>query len=293
VGSRWSWRWAGVLVATVLCVSLATTLYDYFFRHVHSQDVYYNFESGAAELATEVNQFLSKGEPSLTSDRKVLLDKRLWRDWTSLRFLVPESSNLILIDDGIPTSNVAADAVRLVVWPYADFDRYLALLPREHLISVHDGPMERGDLDKEARRLCLVYEAAPAPNAPGTPLTSLESGIALWAAEVTKGDGSVQVRLFWRASQSLPTNYSVFVHLRAGDQPLAQSDSYPAQAHYRTSLWRPGDIVVDEHTLTAALPADRPLTLDVGMYSLQTTARLSTLDATGNVTGDHVTIPVP
>jgi 4-amino-4-deoxy-L-arabinose transferase-like glycosyltransferase len=293
VRSRWSRRWAAVLVASVLCVSLTTTFYDYFVRHVRSQDTYYNFESGVSELATDVNQFLDTDRPSSSSDRKVLLDQRLWHDWTSLRFLVPESSNLVLVDENTTQSDVSVDVVVLVVWPYADFDPYLALLPRDHMISVRNGPMERGDLDKEARRLCLVYETTPAPQVPSTPIASFESGIALWSAEVTRGEGSVKVRLLWRASQPLSADYTVFVHLRAGDQPLAQSDSYPAQAHYRTSLWRPGDIVVDEHMLTGALPDDRPLILDVGLYSLQTMVRLKTLDATGTVTGDQVTIPGP
>ncbi len=301
IAARRSPGWAVALVALALVSSCLITTYDYFVRHAPSEDVYYNFEAGAAELAVDINDFLSAdsagdsdsgtGQPN--GDRLVLLEERLWNDWASLRLLIPESAGLVLINDSTLLGRGDNTAVRLVVWPFEDFSRYLALLPTDRLISVREGPLERGDLEDKARRLCLTFEAVSAKARPDNLRVPLEHGITLLGAEVERTERQVWVRLLWQASQALTTDYSVFVHLKAGNQPLAQSDSYPAQGYYRTGLWRPGDTVVDEHILTAVLPEDRPLVLNVGMYSLQTMTRLQVLDATGAPGADHVVIPLP
>jgi 4-amino-4-deoxy-L-arabinose transferase-like glycosyltransferase len=295
LGSAWdavssrSSRWVAATALVVLvCFSLCTTVNDYFVRHVRSQAVYYNFETGAVDLGGEINRFLGSGwypgtglrissKPPLPA-RHLYLDERLWRDWPSLRYLVPESANLTLLGLATPPP-ASADEVRVVVWPYAEYSSYLAVLPRDHLISVWKGPSERGDLEKEPRLLSLTYEARPAGGVPFNIQEHFEQEIELvgyeWGAVST---GSV-LCLFWRAGAELDKDYSVFVHLRRDNQTVAQSDSYPAAGYYPTHLWRPGDIVADEHLLSAGAAPGEGYSLEVGLYLLSTLERLQVLDA--------------
>ncbi len=79
----------------------------------------------------------------------------------------------------------------------------------------------------------------------------------------------ITVTLVWEAQASVPDDYTVFVHLwpPGAPHPLAQDDRQPRNGWYPTSVWRRGDLVVDEHPL--ALPPDLPsgqYPLWAGMY---------------------------
>jgi 4-amino-4-deoxy-L-arabinose transferase-like glycosyltransferase len=286
--SNHSWRWvAAVALVLLIGFSLCMTVNDYFVRHVGSEAVYYNFETGAVDLAAEINHFLGTGWYPGTDlrvssslplpQRHLFLDERLWRDWPNLRYLVPETAGLTLL--GSATSLPAsADEARVVVWPYADYFGYLSALPRNHLISVWEGPSERGDLEKEARLLCLTYEARPAGGVPCNVQENFEQGIELVGYEWGAASTGSLLRLFWRAGAELDKDYSVFVHLRRNNQTVAQSDSYPAAGYYPTHLWRPGDIVADDHPLTPAVALGEGYSLEVGLYLLSTLQRLQVLD---------------
>ncbi len=302
--SKRSSRWvAAMVLVPVIGISLYATVSDYFMRHVRSEAVYYNFEAGATELAAEINGFLgtgwqtesglrvSSGAPAV--QRQLYLDERLWRDWTSLRYLVPETAGLSLLGPAAPSPS-SADQVRVVVWPYADHYGYLAALPRQRLISVWEGPSERGDLEKEARLLCLTYEARPAGAVPPNVREHFQQDIELVGYEWGEAPTGSLLRLYWRAGAELDKDYSVFVHLRRDNQTVAQSDSYPAAGYYPTHLWRPGDVVADEHLLTATATPGEGYSLVVGLYDLPTLERLQVLDAAqGQPKADAVTILLP
>jgi len=79
---------ASLAIALVLIPSLYATVNDYFFHHARSEAVYYNFETGAVELASEVNRFVGTGwhqgaglyvpgEKPKKSQGRVYLDERL------------------------------------------------------------------------------------------------------------------------------------------------------------------------------------------------------------------------
>lgn len=101
----------------------------------------------------------------------------------------------------------------------------------------------------------------------------------------------LRLSLLWRAEEEIETDYTVFVHLTRGDTILDQDDSPPAGGYYPTSLWRVGDIVDDEHTLTLPEPYD-PVKhkLIVGLYQLQTLDRLQVVDEAGKPIGDHLAL---
>jgi hypothetical protein len=81
---------------------------------------------------------------------------------------------------------------------------------------------------------------------------------------------TLRVRLYWEPIDELGAPYHTFVHLvdASGDR-MAQSDRQPGGVYYPASLWRPGELLRDDHEL--ALPAGLPpggYTLLAGMYAL-------------------------
>ncbi len=84
-----------------------------------------------------------------------------------------------------------------------------------------------------------------------------------WQAQGDK----VQIDLHWSVQAPLAADYTTTVQLfDANEAKITQDDHAPGGVYYPTSLWKPGDILVDSHVLT--LPPDRtPTTLLVGMYT--------------------------
>jgi hypothetical protein len=105
---------------------------------------------------------------------------------------------------------------------------------------------------------------------------------------------STQLRLtlYWKARQTVTTEYGVFVHLiDSRDRILAQSDKmHPAE--YPTTRWGLEKYVRDVHVL--ALSADIAAgvyTLRVGLSNSVTGGRLQVSDDNGTQLGDSVRLP--
>lgn len=278
-------RWATLAVGLLLSVSLGWSVRDYFVRHVHGENAYYQFETGATELAAEINTFLR------TSQGHVYLDRRLWDGWAGVRFLVSPSARLTLFDDALPVRSAAEHAL-VFVWPYADPQRYLDLLPPGSVIEVREGAMERGDLEPEARLLYVRYEARPKPASAGAPLAVFGAGILLQDATVTSlEDGRLQVRLLWQAQVPSSADYTVTVQLLGTAGLIAQADHPPTRGWYPMHRWRAADWVVDTYTLTPPTGFD-PETqrLIVAMYDPQTLERLPVRSAGATEVEDHFVI---
>jgi hypothetical protein len=97
---------------------------------------------------------------------------------------------------------------------------------------------------------------------------TLES-FALNADELAPGD-VLQVRLDWRADETLETRYKVFLQLLDENGLLvAQRDSEPGGGLALTTTWTPGETITDRHGLL--LPPELPpahYMLIVGLYNL-------------------------
>jgi 4-amino-4-deoxy-L-arabinose transferase-like glycosyltransferase len=275
-----------LIVAGVLALSLGLTTYDYFVLHARSENAYYQFETGASELAADANQFLSANP-----NGQVYIDRTLWDGWAAIPFLVGESPRVRVLTDEAPTPP-AAPPVLLAVWPFRDLSPYRDLLPQASTISVREGAKERGDLEPEARLMYVLFHAvAKADTRP--PLALFGNNIALQEAGVEPlPDGRLQVRLVWECRQSMPTDYAVTVQLLGQAGLLTQNDGPPALGYYPTSAWRAGDRVVDERVLD--LPSRyEPATqqLIVALYEPGTLKRLPVVATDGRPLGDHYTIP--
>lgn len=282
---RASARSATVFVGCVLALGLAFTYRDYFIRHARSEAATYNFETGAVELAEGINDFLA-----LKGERRVYLARRLWKSWAAIRFLVPPSPNLAILGEGVEPP---PGEVMLILSPYEENRAALDLLPLGATIAVREGAMERGDLEPEPRLLYVTVLAIPGDQAPRNVGAGFEEGIVLLGYEEDRTDDELRLRLFWGATGPIKADYTVFVHVTRDGDLIAQDDAQPAGGHYSTSLWRPGDTVVDEHLLRLPEPFDPAAhRVIVGLYRLGTLERLKVLGQDGQVVGDSVTLPM-
>ena len=99
---------------------------------------------------------------------------------------------------------------------------------------------------------------------------------------------TLHLTLYWRALQPPDKSYTVFVHLvGAAERIVGQQDSVPVGGTYPTTLWVPGEIVVDEYALTVKpdAPAGR-YRLAIGLYDAATSTRLPAADAAGVASPD-------
>ncbi|MCI0475020.1 MAG: hypothetical protein L0Y55_02125, partial [Anaerolineales bacterium] len=78
-----------------------------------------------------------------------------------------------------------------------------------------------------------------------------------------------------------------FAHLIGAVNPATQSpvwaqdDTQPGRGSFPTSRWQNGEVIVDEYRLNlAALPRGQ-YQIEIGMYNLETGARVRSVDATG------------
>ncbi len=299
-------------VALGLIFGLGDTTIDYFGHHAASQYLSYNFEAAAVDLATRANRFLgtgwdgtglgARGNPP-SPGRHLYIADRLWQDWASVRFLVPTSPNLTILGEGGKLPQISSDLglssgrrteteVMLILWPYEEYNQYLTLLPIGSTISVQEGSLERGDLEKEARLLYITFTATPATIPSGEAEARFEKGLTLVRHQLTVASPQeLRLSLLWRAEAEIEEDYTIFVHLTRGDAILDQDDSFPAGGYYPTSLWRVGDIVDDEHTLAMPEPYDPGRhKLIVGFYQLETLDRLQVLDEASQPVSDHLII---
>jgi len=288
-------------VTLALVFGLGDTTVGYFGSHAASQDLSYNFETAAVDLATQANRFLSTGwdgtelwarQNPPSPGRHLYITERLWRDRASVRFLVPSSPNLTILGEGGKLPQISSAEVMLVLWPYEDYDQYLSLLPVGSTIAAQEGALERGDLEKEAHLLYVTYTATPTTIPSGEQEARFEKGLTLVGHRLAAvSPQELRLCLLWRAEAEIEADYTVFVHLTRDDALIAQDDSFPAGGYYPTSLWRLGDIVIGEHTLALPEPYD-PVEhkLVVGLYQLEPLRRLQILDEAGKPVSDHLVL---
>jgi len=104
------------------------------------------------------------------------------------------------------------------------------------------------------------------------------------ATVVEPGD-TLDLGLYWQASDAIATSYKIFVHVVSADeQVVAQDDSMPQGNTRPTTSWQAGQLILDEHAIR--LPDDLPpgeYRLYVGMYELESMQRLPIV-----AEGEHV-----
>lgn len=102
----------------------------------------------------------------------------------------------------------------------------------------------------------------------------------------------LRVTLYWCPRWGLESVYSSYLHLVSKEgQAIAQSDHQPGGIYYPTPLWKEGEIIRDEHTLT--IPSTAPLAsyrLLAGIYAQEPLGEGLTIGMVG-VKRDILTSP--
>ncbi len=120
--------------------------------------------------------------------------------------------------------------------------------------------------------------------------------LALIGYDLSSADQKLWLTLYWQTLRQPDRDYTTFVHLTTDTNTMvAQYDNQPLAGRFPTSLWRPGDVIVDRIALTLAQPLDSERThLWLGMYQLETLQRLAITDAQGQkLPDDQVLINLP
>jgi hypothetical protein len=305
LAAGWEWLarrgrpWlAGAALAAVLLCGAGSNLWAYA-THLRSEAVYYQFESGATELAVDINRYLGSGWPgeglrAAEGDplpgRQVWVAGRLWRNWPSVRYLVSASDALHVLDgDSALPAAAPGERVLLAVWPFEDNGAALAALPADSVITAAEGARERGDLEAASRLLYVTYTAEPRAALAGLEPTvqpadaAWERGIHLLGYRVQPLDEAhLAIDLYWEATAAPGEEFTVFTHVLRDGASIGGHDGPVAGGYYPTGRWRAGDVVVDRHVaeLTAPYMAGE-CTLEVGLYRPGTIERLRRLGADG------------
>jgi hypothetical protein len=88
------------------------------------------------------------------------------------------------------------------------------------------------------------------------------------------------ITLFWEAETIPATDYTIFLHLRnEAGETVAQKDRPPADGRYPTSLWDPGEIIVDRISLSLGGLPPGEYSPVIGLYEFSTGNRLPVGDS--------------
>lgn len=111
----------------------------------------------------------------------------------------------------------------------------------------------------------------------------LGEGIALVGYDLTQEPDGLHLALRWACLAPSDRDYTVFVHVIGPDGGLVtQADGPPVGGDYPTSLWAPGEVIVDKRVIPLEEVPPGTYRLYVGMYLLETGERLPTFDAKGD-----------
>ena len=114
------------------------------------------------------------------------------------------------------------------------------------------------------------------------------TGFSVSPAAPATGE-TLAVELFWQPLQPPLADYTSYVQLLAADgSKVAQSDHQPGGVYYPSSMWLPGETLLDRHEL--AIPADAPpgpYQLLAGLYRLTETGIEPVGQATFDLAAGH------
>ncbi len=144
--------------------------------------------------------------------------------------------------------------------------------------------------DLTGKPYAVIYRVDGAAQiAPQHPINArLGDTIQLIGYDVARDQNAVTLTVYWGSIAETQTDYTVFVHVIGALNPTTQSpvwaagDARPGGGSYPTPRWQPGEVILDTYQLT--LPADAPrgeYQIELGMYNLETGARVRMTDANG------------
>ncbi len=271
-------RWGRTLLVTgLLGGSLALTVRDYA-AYAHQPDTAYLFESGARDLAEQVNA----DHDSLA----IYVEDRFLENWPSVRFLIDPAQPVVTFAASAGLPSLPQERAAIFVWPHQPLEFVRQALLPPALVTAVTGSLGRGDLEATPYPLFIRFQREPAP--PLMPLARLGEHIYLNQATITPLDARrLHVSLIWSTTAAIPESLVSFVHVRDADGLAGQNDQPPAQGHWPTAWWQPGLYVADQHTVILNEPYDPARhEILVGLYIAETVERLPIFSPDGLPAGD-------
>lgn len=115
----------------------------------------------------------------------------------------------------------------------------------------------------------LVQVLGPAQTAPPTvPVDAPYGPLTLLGYDLRAEEGGLMLALHWRVDGAVGADYTTSVQLfDAAGEKIAQDDRRPGGAFYPTSLWKTGEVLVEQHTLAVDgghVPAELLVTMYTG-----------------------------
>jgi Protein of unknown function (DUF2723) len=88
-------------------------------------------------------------------------------------------------------------------------------------------------------------------------------------SDALPANGQLVLICYWQVLQPLTEDYTSFVHLVNGrGDVIGQDDHRPGGAYYPSHLWKPGELLMDAHTLTLRSdPGPAPYRIIAGLYT--------------------------
>jgi 4-amino-4-deoxy-L-arabinose transferase-like glycosyltransferase len=262
-----------LLLAAALLTSGFASVRDYFVRLGPTNNYYYAFDTGIAQMAWYTNTLPA-------ADRVYYLpaDNR----HNTLRFLATRP---------VPRSFESRQA--FVLAPIDGRDTVYVVVSMEDPAALTflrrayaTGSVVSTGVDREGGIYFTAYRvpagARPAV-APSQVLTAtLGDTVALSGVDVGQvSGGQLAVTVYWRCLKPMDAAYTSFVHLVGPSGLAAQHDMQPGNGSYPTDRWEPGETIIDRFQLDVSTVAPGAYELRAGMYLLATLKRLPALDANG------------
>ncbi len=272
-GHAWGATLSAVLLAAGLLTSTVISVRDYFVRLGPTNDFYYAFDTGLAQMARYVNGLA-------TADRVYYLpaDNR----HNTLQFLakrtVPRSFESRQVFVLAPSDN--RDTVYVVV--SMEDPAALTFLRRAYPTGrvVSTGVDREGGVYFTAYRVPAGARPAIAPSQ--TLTATLGDAVELAGVDVgAVTSGQLAVTVYWRSTKPMSIEYTSFVHLVGASGLAAQRDMQPGNGSYPTDRWEPGETIVDRFQLDVSKVGPGSYELQAGMYLLASQQRLPARNAAG------------
>ena len=276
-----------------------------------------SFYARTSERATTINDLNAQFEPPGNLEAELPSGARLLGAWVPLpRYLTGDTVHLSLywspspscggvielsgparraIDYGPPVPAQSGPTRQQVDIPLSP-----DLPAGQYHLSLREG----SSLAVEISRFTLVHRGISGTAAPSVIQYPMEVGLGeailllgydLTESSLTPSD-SLELTLFWQATEPVQTRFKVFIHLvgevhnpATGNLIWGQQDREPANWQAPTTLWTPEAVVIDSYVVP--LPPDIPpgrYELEVGMYSLVDGTRLPAFGSDGISLGDAI-----